>query len=60
MKTRIEKIFDLVAEPVIIPETQIEIRCNTCCEIFKQKRTQSVLGFLYITCKKCRINTGVV
>ncbi len=53
MKTRIEKIFDLATEP--IEETPyIAIKCNECSEVFIQKKTQAVLGFLYITCKECR------
>jgi len=55
MKSRVERIFDLVTEPVrTVASPYIEIMCNKCFDVFKQSRNQTVLGFLYTTCKMCR------
>jgi len=58
MSIDIEKLFEVV-NTRNDKEDFIEISCNTCAEIFIQKSTQAVLGFIYITCGNCRkVNKG--
>lgn len=52
MKSRIEKLFDILTKPDPIVTGPIKLRCGSCYNFFEQSNNGV---FVWLKCKSCRV-----